>query len=112
MEQLESLGVQLDAGVRQTSHVTARTREAAHKTGSDRVGDRHEHDRDRRGRFLRRRHAARRGHDDIDGRPDQLCGEFVSAFAAALSEAIVDDDVLSLDVSKLTEPERRRFIPR
>jgi len=48
------------------------------------------------------------GHNDVDPESDQLCGEIGGAIAPLLRPSVLDDDILSLHVTRAREVARGR----
>src|SRR5262249_62348140 len=89
--------------IRQTSDVAARSRQTLHQASPDRVPRSPEHDRDDRCRLLCRE-GGRGSHrdNDINLEPDELGRGFRVALIAALSPALLNREVATIDPSEFT----------
>ena len=98
-------------GRREPRHVPTRSRKARNQSGPDWVGgNRDDWDLDRR--TLRGVAGQRRvGDDDVDLESNQLCSEVEEAIGLSCRDrSIFDEDGLSFDISKLSEPLAKGFV--
>jgi hypothetical protein len=105
-EQAEPLGSDLSIQRCDTGRIAAGTIQALHQAEPDRVGAGGEHDRDRRGRLLRRHRGGRAaGRDDeSDALANQLGRHARQQLVLAARPAIVDRSVLPLDKAAGRKP--------
>jgi hypothetical protein len=91
-------------------HVASRATEADRDAARHGIADERHHDRDR-ARLLTGRLDGRRRcrHDDIDLSPRQLRGKRGQPFEAAVRPALLDDEVVSLDVADFAQTLAKRL---
>ncbi len=91
--------------VRQASNVPTRMGETGDEPGADGIGLTDEHDGDLARDFLGFESAPGRcRNDNIDSETDELGGERVEPLDLSRRISLLDDDVLTLDIPKLSKP--------
>jgi hypothetical protein len=109
-QQLDPFRDQFAGQGAQASDVSARARQPGDDTGHQRIAARGHHDGNRCGGILGRHHGGRPArHDQIDVETSQLGRELRKALGAAIGRAIVDDEVLALDVAEVPQTLAQRI---
>jgi hypothetical protein len=106
LQQLQALTAELRRDAGQAGDVATRPRQALDEPYSHCVATRPHHDRDHRSRLLGGERGLRSERDDdVDVEADELGCERGKPLRPALGVSVFDEEVLSLDVAKLVEPE-------
>ena len=103
-QEFEALARKFGRRERQAGDVAARPRQTGDEASAKRVRHRREHDRDDRGRLLRREDRRSRRDNDIDLEPDKLGGDLRETLAASLRPANLDRDGATLDPAEFAQP--------
>jgi hypothetical protein len=104
-EEFEPFREQIGVSVCKARGVPTRTGQTGHESGADGIRFAHEHDGDRARDFLGRESAAGRcRNENIDLDTDELRGERGEPLDLPRRISLLDDDVLTFDVSKLPKP--------
>ena len=86
---------------RHAGDIAARPRQAGNQPLADRVAGQSDNRNCRVDTLGRADHQLAERDDDIRSEPRQLCREIGNAIPPTLGEAIVNDDVLALDIAEL-----------